>query len=240
MNLHHLTHNLSDYPEHIQIQFRLEKARQKYKADLYNLATGPLGYEQMTEFTHGPICDTLMSKSKKKLIVVPRGTFKSTICSVSYPIWLLLNDPNHRILLDSELYTNSSRLLREIKGHLESSVMIKLFGAFKGDQVWNDTEIIINQRTKIYKEGSITCSGVGAQKTGQHYSAIVADDLNSLDNSMSVEQRQKIIDHYRLYISLLDPGGTLVVVGTRYSQGDLIGYLLDNEINPIQKEGLLT
>ena len=238
MNLVNLSHNLSDYEPEIQIAYLKDLARRRYTEDLYNLATGPLGYEQMTERTHGPICDVLMDGSKKKLIVVPRGCFKSTICSISYPIWLLINNPNHRILLDSELFTNSSRLMREIKGHLESKVMTDLFGEFKGD-TWNDTEIVIKQRTKIYKEGSITCSGVGAQKTGQHYTVIIADDLNSLDNSMSIEQREKIIDHYRLYISLLDPGGTLVVVGTRYSQGDLIGYILDNEIDSERKSGLV-
>ena len=193
----------------------------------------------MTIGTHKPICDKLTSPSKKKLIVVPRGCFKSTICSIAYPIWLLINNPNHRILLDSELFTNSSRLLREIKGHLEMRKLTDLFGVFRAENVWNDTEIIIKQRNKIHKESSIICSGVGAQKTGQHYTVCIADDLNSLDNSMSDEQCKKIINHYRLYISLLDPGGVLVVVGTRYSQGDLIGYLIDNEINVKEKKGLV-
>lgn len=211
-----------------------------YKDSLFALANKGLNYQQMTEGTHKPICDMLQSPTKKKLLVVPRGCFKSTICSISFPIWLLINDPNHRILLDSEIFTNSSRFLREIKGHLESKKMVNLFGQFRSDSTWNDTEIIIKQRTKIYKEGSITCSGVAANKTGQHYSVIIADDLSSLDNSMSQDQRDKVIEHYRLYISLLDPGGTLVVVGTRYSHGDIIGHILDNEVNPGLKKGLIT
>lgn len=225
-------------PLQLEKQACLEILAEEYKRDLYFFIKEGLGYSDLTEPTHDPICSVLSSSSKKKLIVVPRGTFKSTICSISFPTWLLAKDPNHRILLDSELFSNSSRLLREIKGHMESNHMKEIFGDWVGP-VWNDSEIIIKQRTKIYKESSITCSGVEANKTGQHYSVIIADDLSSLDNSMTQEQREKVYNHYRLYISLLDPGGTLVVVGTRYSQGDIIGHILDTEIDEQKKKGLI-
>jgi hypothetical protein len=209
-----------------------------YQNDLFALARTGLGYKEITKNTHDPIIKILESESKKKIIVVPRGCFKSTLCSISYPIWLLIRNPNERILLDSELYTNSSKFLREIKGHLGSQHMIELFGEFQTDNNWNESEITIKQRTKVYKESSITCSGIGAQKTSQHYSTIIADDMNSLDNSMTSELREKVINHYRLYISLLEPGGTLVIVGTRYAMGDLIGHIIDNEMN-IKNEGLI-
>jgi hypothetical protein len=213
--------------------------KQAYKSSLFALTKYGLGYDLLSEKTHGPICKMLESPTNKKLLVIPRGCFKSTLASISYPIWLLLNDFNHRILLDSELYTNSSKFLREIKGHLESKHITDLFGEFKTDFNWNESEITIKQRTKIYKESSITCSGIGAQKTSQHYSIIIADDMNSPDNSLSTELREKVISHYRLYISLLEPGGTIVVIGTRYSQGDLIGHILTNEVESEQKLGLV-
>lgn len=199
-----------------------------YQNDLYAFAKHGLGYKDLTITTHDPIAKLLMSETKKKLIVVPRGCFKSTLASISYPIWLLINDFNHRILLDSELYSNSSKFLREIKGHLTSSHMTDLFGEFYSDSNWNESEITIKQRTKIYKESSITCSGIGAQKTSQHYSVIVADDMNSPDNSMTQELRDKVINHFRLYVSLLEPGGTMIIIGTRYAQVDLIGHILES------------
>lgn len=206
-----------------------------YQNDLYAFAKHGLEYKDLTIRTHDPIAKLLSSESKKKLIVVPRGCFKSTLASIAYPIWLLINDFNHRILLDSELYSNSSKFLREIKGHLTSKHMTEIFGEFYSDSNWNESEITIKQRTKIYKESSITCSGIGAQKTSQHYSVIIADDMNSPDNSMTQELRDKVINHFRLYVSLLEPGGTMVVIGTRYAEGDLIGHILDSEkINPQQ------
>jgi hypothetical protein len=229
---------VASYPPEIQRQYWLDDMADQYRGDLFKLAKFGLNYSQMTELTHKPITDMLMSPTKKKLLVIPRGCFKSSIASISFPIWLLINDPNRRILIDSELYTNSSRFIREIRGHLESKHMKELFGSFVGP-TWTESEIIIKQRTKVYKEASITASGIGAQKTSQHYDYIIADDLSSIDNSMTEDQREKVYDHYRLYISLLEPGGTIVVIGTRFSHGDIIQYILDNEINPEQKKGLI-
>lgn len=230
---------VSKSSESTQKLYWKDKVANSYRADLFNLAKYGLGYDQMTVRTHKPITDMLMSPTKKKLLVIPRGCFKSSMASISLPIWLLINDPNRRILIDSELYTNSSRFIREIRGHLESRHMVDMFGRFVGP-TWSESEIIIAQRTKVYKEASITASGIGAQKTSQHYDFIIADDLSSIDNSMTEDQREKVYDHYRLYISLLEPGGTIVVIGTRFSHGDIIQFILDNEIAPEQKKGLIT
>lgn len=220
---------IDSYEKDLQEGAYKEVLKDLYKRSLYNTTNRLLGYRDVTTTTHGLIIKTLKSERKKKLIVVPRGCFKSSICSISYPIWLLLRDPNLRILLDSELFSNSSRFLREIKGHLEHPSVTSIFGEFKGP-VWNDSEIVIRQRTRNVKEASITCSGIGAQKTSQHYEYIIADDMNSPSNSFTPELRDKVIDHYRQYISLLEPGGTIVVVGTRYAYSDLIGFILENEL----------
>lgn len=201
-----------------------------YRKSLYLTAKYLLGYSEVNWRTHGELINVLEGDAPKRLVVMPRGTFKTSISVVAYIIWRLINNPNLRILLDSELYTNSKKTLREISMHLESPKVVELFGVFRGDGVWNESEILINQRTIIRKEASVTVSGIGAQKTSQHYDEICADDLNSAKNSNTPENREKVIDHYRMYTSLLDPGGKLTVIGTRYHENDVIGYALRNEI----------
>lgn len=207
-----------------------------FRDSLYLTAKNLLHYREINWPTHGSTITTLESPSYRKLIVMPRGTFKTSIGVVGYSIWRLIKDPNLRILLDSELYTNSKNSLREIRQHLETPRTEEIFGKFKNDACWNEGEIIINQRTKVVKEASITCSGIGAQKTGQHYDLIIADDMNSPSNSNTPEGLVKVIDHYRYYKSLLEPYGTIVVIGTRYSASDLIGTIIRNEI---EASGLL-
>ncbi len=196
------------------------------------LTAKALGYKDINPRTHGDMIRNLESETTRKLIVMPRGTFKSSIGCVSYPIWRLNKNPNLRILIDSEIYSNSKNFLREIRLHLEKPDLVRLYGVYKTDHCWNEGEIIVAQRSKVFKEASITAGGIGAEKTGQHYDLIICDDLNSPSNSQTKEARQKVIDHYRYLTSILEPNGTLVVIGTRYAEDDAIGFVLTNEIGP--------
>lgn len=210
-------------------QRTLEILQKTYKKHLFLVARDLLDFKDVTKNTHGPIIDALQAETKRKLICVPRGALKSSIACVAYPIWLMINNPNIRILIDSELYTNSKTFLREIKLHLESPEMKLIFGDSKGP-VWNDGEFIIKQRVKKLKEPTLSAGGIFTTKVGQHFDVIIMDDLNSQDNSSTPEACQKVIDHYRLNVSLLEPDGTMVIIGTRYSERDVIGHIIANEL----------
>ena len=199
-----------------------------YQRSLGALAREGLGYKDVNPKTHRSMIRLLQDESKRKLICVPRGCLKSSIACVAYPIWLLINNPNLRVLIDSELWTNSTTFIREIKQHLEGDHLTSLFGEFRGS-TWNSDELIIKQRTKNLKEASITASGIGAIKVGQHYDVIIFDDLNSPQNTSNPEQAQKVIQHYKMSTSILEPNGTMVLIGTRYAMNDCIGYILENE-----------
>ena len=54
--------------------------------------------------------------------------------------------------------------------------------------------------------------------------------MSSPSNTNTEENREKVINHYKYYQSILDPGGEIVVVGTRYHTHDLIGHIIENEI----------
>ena len=174
---------------------------------------------------HGQFISVFESEAPRKLVVMPRGTFKSTLGSVAYPIWRLLRDPNLTILLDSELYSNSKNFIREIKGHLESERMTNFFGNRVGSK-WDEGEVIIGSRTANRKEASITAGGIGTTKVGQHFDIIIGDDMNSPANSETPEKCQKVIDHVRMNMNILNPGGEYLFIATRYSERDIPGFLL--------------
>lgn len=207
-----------------------------FRDSLFFTAKYLLGYKDVNHRTHDKMIKALESETERKLIIMPRGTFKSSLASVSYPIWRLIRNPNLRILIDSELFSNSKNFLREIRTHMERPRLTNLFGEFRSS-TWNESEVIIRQRTQVFKEPSIACGGIGVQKTSQHYDIIIADDMNSSTNSNTPEGQQKVIDHYRYFTSLLEPGGTIVVVATRYAANDLPGSIIKNEID--EQKGLL-
>lgn len=224
-----LIRKLEGLPEAEQVATAQEMLREVYRASLFKTARYLLGYREVNWATHGDMIHALQDSEPRKLIVMPRGTFKSSLSSVAYPIWCLLRNPNERILIDSEIYTNSKNFLREISLHLRSEKLVSLFGNFEGT-VWNEGELIIAQRTKVLKEASITASGIGSEKTSQHFDRIIMDDLNSASNSGTPELREKVIKHYQYNTAILEPRGTMVLVGTRYAANDAIGFVITNEI----------
>ncbi len=51
------------------------------------------------------------------------------------------------------------------------------------------------------------------------------DDIHSEQNTQTKEQIDKVINHFKLAFSLLEPGGILIVIGTRYHYLDLYGHI---------------
>ena len=208
-----------------QFKFASESVKNLLLDDFFLFAKHGLGYKDLEWDVHWKPVRALESDAKRKIVVMPRGSFKSSLGSVAYPIWRLLKDPDLTILLDSELYTNSKNLLREIKGHLASARMIRLFGNLAGDK-WDEGEIILSTRKRNRKEASITVGGIGTTKVGQHYDLIIGDDYNSSQNSDTPEKCQKVLEHFKYNLNILNPGGEYVIIGTRYAELDVIGFLL--------------
>ncbi len=212
-----------------------EAIAQACRNSLFVFCHAICGYQDVDPVTHEEPIRILESPSQRKLIVLPRGSLKSSIGSVAYPLWCLVRDPNDTILLDSELYTNSVSRLREIKGHIESDKFRYLFGDWK-TKVWNEGELIIRPRTKVAREASITIGGIGTTKVGQHYKKIVGDDYNSPNNTNTPEKARKVVDHFKYNLSILEPDGTYVIIGTRYGAADIIGHVLKQQ----EEKGLLS
>jgi hypothetical protein len=225
---------LANQPPHV-LKAALKKV---YTDSLYATAKHLCGFKDMTGHTHDPIVSVLEDDSKRKMICVPRGTFKSSIGAIAYPIWLLMRNPNLRILIDSEIYGNSVTYLNAIKNIMQSPDFIDIFGDWMptSDQVkrlgysWNDSEVYISKRSRILKEPTISCGGIGTTKVGQHFDVIIGDDYNSPANTATLDQRKKVIDHYQFNLSILETDGTYAIIGTRYHEEDLIGFILKNEL----------
>lgn len=193
--------------------------------DFYLYSRFILEFSDIEWSVHGEFIRAFETEAQRKIIVMPRGTFKSSLGSVSYPMWKLEKNPNLAVLIDSEVFTNSKNFLREIRGNYESDRYRMIFGERIGSK-WDESEIIIKSRTKNRKEASISVGGIETVKVGQHYDLIIGDDYNSPHNSDTPEKCQKVIDHVRYNMNILNPGGEYVFIGTRYAERDVIGFLL--------------
>lgn len=181
---------------------------------------------------HADLCQLLGDQGKRLiLLLMPRGTFKSTISSQDYVIQRLIQNPNLRFLLDSEILQNSQNNLGVIRRVFESHSRVRsVWGDFTS-KTWTQDFITVGQRTDItIREPSVTASSLATIQVGPHYDEIIADDLHSEHNSKTKDQVEQVIRHIKLLFSLLEPGGRLIVIGTRWSDFDAYQWIID-ELN---------
>jgi len=209
------------------------------KSDLYFFCKYVLGYKDLDNNNHRKLCSFLQKKTpgKDKHIEMPRGTFKTSIVTVGFSLFLIVNCPNIRILIIHEEKSKAAETLSEIKWHIEENEKFRaLFGDLKKEPGWREDKITVATRTKGYKEPTITIAGTDSELTGGHYDIITCDDLVGATNSNSPEQLLRVIEYFQRLGPLAAPegkaeyfGNTLyVVVGTRWDDGDLYGWLIEN------------
>lgn len=171
-----------------------------------------------------------------------RGAGKSTLCTVTRAIFMLIRNRDLRILIASKTKGNAESFLKEIKGHLEENRrLIEIFGAFYDPAVvtkWDNSEIEILGRSKKTKESTITVIGIGAALASKHVDVILADDLVDEENARTKHMRDRTKQwYYQILDPVLEPPeegilhrGEFHHLGTRYHFEDLWGHLLANEL----------
>lgn len=218
------------------LELRRRELRRRAES-LYVFNNEVLGYHEMAESPHRVMCDGVEQGGFKQLHLYPRGHFKSSMITVGYVLKRVVDNPDIRILIANVTLNNAKAFLREIKGHIDKNeVFNNLYGShLSKDEKWTETEIISSQRTKNLKEPTIMVAGVGQSLTGMHFDLIIGDDLVNYDTVNTPDQIAKTARWYGDAMSLLEPGGQVILVGTRYNYGDLYGGIIkymSDEYNP--------
>lgn len=162
-----------------------------------------------------------------------RGAAKTTYLTEARAVFEIIVDPNVRILLASDAQNQSKDFLHAIKSYLTSEEVMEIFGDFKtGAEKWRDDLIIVSQRTSVgVREPTVMCTGMDTVLPSRHFDIIIVDDLVTEENSRTEGQRLKTNTYWykTLHPCLRQRGGRLWVIGTRYHEGDLYGWLAAND-----------
>ncbi len=122
-----------------------------------------------------------------QLILIPRGLYKSTICSVAFPLWVLLNYPDTAILLCNEVKKNPKKWLSEQKEFLTASRLYRWL--FPNDvpadprKFGTDVDWTSPRKKAPWKEASVEVASIEHAVVSRHFHLIIADDLVGEGNS---------------------------------------------------------
>jgi predicted phage terminase large subunit-like protein len=88
------------------------------------------GTKNFGQVHHDLACFVSDSTRPRRMILMPRGHLKSTICSVGYTLWRIWKNPNIRIMVGTASKELAIAFVREIKQYFEDADLQK--------RVWNN------------------------------------------------------------------------------------------------------
>lgn len=175
-------------------------------------------------------------RKKKKLLLIPRGHLKSTLITIGYATQQIVKNPNIRILILNAVWQLAVDFLTEIKRNLTSAPeLVRLYGSLADQpEEWAADRILIRRPGIGIKGPTVWAAGVDSNLTGSHPDLILMDDVVSRDNTQTIDQIEKVKLRYKDALDLLEPGGQLIVIGTRWTYNDFYSWILDKD-NPVNQ-----
>lgn len=205
------------------------------QSELYLRRMARQGLIPFTEFTlsyykpanhHRLIAERLEAvergEIKRLMIFMPPRHGKSELASKRFPAWYLGRNPDKQIIAasyNSELSTDFGREVRNIVGSPEYS---KLFNV----TLAADSQAADRWHTNI--GGAYVSAGVGTAITGRGANILLIDDpFKDRQEADSETTRDRVWAWYTstAYTRLM-PGGSIVLIQTRWHEDDLAGRLL--------------
>jgi predicted phage terminase large subunit-like protein len=201
--------------------------------NLFGFAKYILNYKKLIKRIHGEWCRLLQNPNKKRiLILAPREFFKSTVISISFPIWKLYNNINERILIFSSKALVGKGFIREILSQFSQNNKLRQIWLLKwgydpyfDPEEWTKSYVTL-PRTEPYKEPSIFGAGVLQEPVSWHFDTVILDDVVDIQDQFSLTTREKKKEWFKQVFDFLEENSKLIVVGTRWHKDDLYNMIL--------------
>jgi len=158
----------------------------------------------------------------KKLVLWPRGSFKSQVLTIGYVAYRIAANPNIRAFVASETSRQARKFGKAIMRIVSSPKFIELFGDHRGPH-WSEAggtfTSVLRERQDV-KDPTLACFGVGEVQTGAHWDLGAIDDPISQENTKTQDSILGIENWLGEMFAQLDPGAQLFMVGTHHHHSD--------------------
>jgi hypothetical protein len=178
---------------------------------MWNIAQG-----QTTPKIHMKIAKWLEAEKGKKvrprlLLMAFRSCGKSTLVGV-FCAWVLMNNPNTRILILSADLALARKMVRNVKRIIEKHPLTAHLKPDKIDQ-WGSEKFTVNREME-FRDPSVLAKGITTNLTGTRADIIICDDVEVPKTSDSEEKRYSLRERLLELDYILTPNGSQIYVGT--------------------------
>lgn len=173
----------------------------------------PVQYDVAEFLQHGP----------KRLVVEGyRGMGKSYITS-ALALFQLFLDPDKKIFVVSASKQRADDFSKFCQMLISETPLLQHLRAV-GDQRWSMISFDVGPAGPAHAP-SVKSVGITGQMTGSRADLIIADDIESLSNSMTQVMREKLLELIKEFDAILKPGGRIVYLGTPQTEESIYNSL---------------
>ena len=167
-------------------------------------------------------------KCKRLIINMPPRHTKSEFASVFFPSWIMGLRPDMKIMQTTHTAELSARFGRKVRNLMDTNEYKQIF-----ENVSLSADSKSAGRWETNHGGEYFAAGVGGAITGRGADLLIIDDPHSEQDALSASALESA---YEWYTSgprqRLQPGGTIVIVMTRWSTLDLTEKLIRRMSEP--------
>lgn len=183
---------------------------------------------------------------KKVMDIRPRGTCKSSGVTVPLTPYVHLRDAELAAAIMSCRYEDmavkfTSAVKQAWQGESQSSVLTQLYGDFTGrgdGRVWNTDRMTTSKRRDLeHTDPTLSAFSVTKGPTSGHFKLFILDDPIT-EEAMEADSQwlDKVWNAYTRLSAVIDRDGLFYLIMTRYHDADLVGRIVEEEIEPIVRE----
>ena len=173
--------------------------------------------------------EAIASKKIKRLIVnmPPRHT-KSEFASFLFPAWMMGREPRLKIIQTSHTAELAQRFGRKVRNLIDTQDYQNIF---PGMELSADSKAAGRWETNA--GGEYFSAGVGGAITGRGADLLIIDDPHSEQDALSATALENAWEWYSSGPrQRLQPGGSIVIVMTRWNTKDITGELIKAQGQP--------
>lgn len=183
-----------------------------------------------------------LERHENGVLLEPRGHAKTTWANTIFLSWLVGRMKNIRIGLISNTAKQANGFSRAIRWTLQANDRYKeVFGNRKGENKWTDVEWIQNG-SDLHGTKDVTMYSAGALGAiiSKRFDLILCDDILDEENCANPEAREKVETWFwKTLKPCLAPGGSIIVIGTRWGEGDLYQQLIEDKRWPTLRKSAI-
>lgn len=163
-------------------------------------------------------------------VAMPPRHSKSSMVTLAYPLWLIMNDPNANILIINAEQSLSEKFGIDLKDILDSIGCLK--DIYLSDVKHSNTHFKFEDSYGNLYRGSVKLVGINGNYTGHDADYIIIDDPYKGFEDITPTLLDKKIDLFKTKIlQRREPHTKLIICHTRWHSNDLQGYLKENNSN---------